>query len=639
MNNTPRTLEELAIEKAKIKDEELKAKAVAKAAKEAERQRVADEKKKAADLKAEDKKKKDKEKEELTAEEKYSHFQKALDIYEKYQPCFFRDGQSKYFHSLTTSKRNLKSDKEEYCTEIKWYPPSSLYPNWIELQHPFAQSMFRKMIEGEKISVYIPDADDTAVFQFPPRVYEKLINTVDMVDDKTFNLLDLKGIMQPSYDTEQQQTCPIIIKALLFALSGCSIMWNDDEQRWVGSKQENLDWLEKWMYGVLHADIGNNMLSMPVIFGKGKVGKNALFDIIFSNVLGAELRFTGMWETIDSSFNGFKLNKTFIYGDEIPERSEWNKIKNFTGSIKDYIKLKYGVEMEVDNCISYAWGSNQDQFPLPFEDGPQMMRVSPIKVGASTFAENAVKMLDKAHGENYCRKLLKAEGINSDDMSDFMVGDTVLRKVLTRDWQGREASQQMLNYLDQKFKGPRYSLEPLRGQDWEDIAEYKRDAIKCTADHIIANSPDIITVHEVHEIYKVIQSERNAVSSKQLKSCTESIKSYLLDEGYCYKVNARIANGAQCNIFHRGALEHGKISSHKEEFERYIVEQQQYGKSVRRLKAVGQQLRTVFSQTKTPPTPDAFIDGASGKALEAAMVRPRIDVESILNSVRSNKKD
>ena len=120
MNNTPRTLEEIAIEKARLKDEELKAKALAKAAKDAERQRVADEKKKAADTKAEDKTKKDKDKEELSEKEKFRQFSLALGIYEKYQPCFFRDGQSKYFHSLTTSKRNLKSDKEEYITEIKW---------------------------------------------------------------------------------------------------------------------------------------------------------------------------------------------------------------------------------------------------------------------------------------------------------------------------------------------------------------------------------------------------------------------------------------------------------------------------------------------------------------------------------------
>ena len=530
------------------------------------------------------------EKEELSTSQKYKIFMDTLEIYNSTGMSFIIDGQPKYFYKLTTTKQNAKTKKEESCTELKYIGHGSLYPNWTQLEHPYARTLFRKMINGGDISITNPD-DATETYHFENRVYSKLVNTVDIVDANTYNTLDLSRIMQPQYDSAVPQLCPPILRALLYALSGNTIVWDDETRNWVGDKPENLEFLEKWSYGALHASVGNNMLSMPIIFGSGKVGKNAYFEIVFGNILGGDLRFSGVWDVIDSSFNAFKLGKVFIFIDEIPERGEWNKVKNATGSLKEYIKQKYGAELEVDNCIVYAMGSNQVLFPLPFEDGPQMMRVSPIKaVKTSTFAENTVKILDRERGEGYCLKLLEDAGIDTSDMDVFAIGDAVLRGPLAEEWQSRDCSQQFLNYLDQKYKRERYHLAPLRGQDWDEITEYKKDAVRATAEFIIGHDPEVISTHEIYEVYRIIQSERNSQMSKQLASVTESVRVYMEAAGYIYCKNATITDNAQTNIFRRAGLAKGNISTYEEDFARYISEEMVNGRPMRRLKGLPQEL-------------------------------------------------
>jgi len=559
---------ELRLAKEKLKAEQL-------AAKELERQE------KAAEREA-----KQSQKEELSNAQKYKIFKQALQVYENTGMSFIIDGQPKYFYKLTTTKQNARTKKEESCTELKYINHGTLYPNWTELEHPYAKTVFRKMINGEAISV-VNEEDVTETYQFKSRVYSKLVNTVDIVDENTYNTLDTSRIMQPSYNPDEIQQCPLIMRALLFALSGNTIHWSESQNDWVGDKPENLEFLEKWSYGALHAAVGNNMLSMPIIFGSGKVGRNSYFEIVFGNILGGDLRFSGVWDVIDSSFNAFKLGKVFIFIDEIPERGEWNKVKNATGSLKDYIKQKYGAELEVDNCIVYAMGSNQVLFPLPFEDGPQMMRVSPIKaVKTSTFAENTVKILDRARGSGYCRKLLEDAGIDTQNMDDFAIGDAVLRGPLAEEWQSRLEAQQLLNYFDQKYKRERYHLAPLRGQDWEEITEYKKDAVKATAEFIIGHDPEIISTHEIYEIYRIIQSERNSTMSKQLASVTESIRSYMENAGYTWCKNATIADNAQTNIFRKSTLVRGGIANYEEDFKRYILDEMVNGRPMRRLKGL-----------------------------------------------------
>jgi len=570
---------EARLAKKAAREEKARRAAEAKAAKELEKQeRAAQREAKAA------------EKEELSTSQKYKIFMETLDIYNSTGMSFIIDGQPKYFYKLTTTKQNARTKKEESCTELKYIGHGSLYPNWTQLEHPYARTLFRKMINGGDISITNSD-DATETYHFESRVYSKLVNTVDIVDANTYNTLDLTRIMQPQYDPQVPQQCPPILRALLYALSGNTIVWDDEINDWAGDKPENLEFLEKWSYGALHASVGNNMLSMPIIFGSGKVGKNAYFEIVFANILGSDLRFSGVWDVIDSSFNAFKLGKVFIFIDEIPERGEWNKVKNATGSLKEYIKQKYGAELEVDNCIVYAMGSNQVLFPLPFEDGPQMMRVSPIKaVKTSTFAENTVKILDRERGEGYCKKLLEDAGIDTTDMDAFAIGDAVLRGPLTEEWQSRACSQQFLNYLDQTYKRDRYHLAPLRGQDWDEITEYKKDAVRATAEFIIGHDPEVISTHEIYEVYKIIQSERNSQMSKQLASVTESVRVYMEAAGYIYCKNATITDNAQTNIFRKAGLAKGNIATYEEDFARYISEEMVNGRPMRRLKGLPQEL-------------------------------------------------
>lgn len=605
MNTTPRTLEEIAIEKARLKDEELKVKAAAKAFKEAEKQRIDLEKKIASDIKAEERKKKadavanDKaerqinqkvkqaEKEELSDKAKFREFHNALKVYDSTEMNFFLDKTPQYFRKLKTSKVNIKSKKTEITTEIVYNTHNSLYPCWTGLMHPFARDMFRRMIGGEEIRIFNPESEDFESFTFPSRVYEKLVNTVDQVDEKTFNILDLSNVMKPNYVKDTTQVCPILHRALYFALSGNTIKWDTELNDWVGDKPENLEFMEKWTYGIVCANIGNNMLPMPIIYGAGKVGKNAAFEIVIPTILGAELAFVGTWDTVDSGFNAFKLGKVFVFVDEIPERSEWNKVKNATGSLKEYIKTKYGPEFQVDNCVAYAMGSNSTLFPLPFEEGKQMIRVSPIKVvNTSTFADNAYKMLNQARGADYCRQLMFDNGMDPKEMTDFEVGDALLKTLLASEWQTRESSQQFLNYLDQKYVSNRYHLTPLRGQDWAEIAEYKKDAVKATAEFVIAHNPAIISTHEIYEIYKVIQNERNSSVSKQLNSVTENIREYMATAGYIYTKDAVIHGGIRTNIFRRPDLIRGELKDYEENFSNYIADETQNGKPLRRLRDV-----------------------------------------------------
>lgn len=527
------------------------------------------------------------EKEELGAHAKYQLFAGALRVYNETGMSFFLDKTPQYFRKLTTKKVNRKSKKVEITTEIAWSQHGTLYPCWIELQHPVARDMFRKMINGGDIEILNPETNETETYQFPARVYEKLVNTVDEVDSRTYNVLDTSGIMKPNYNKEQPQTCPTILQALLYAVTGNTIEWDEETQQWRGDKPENLEWFNKWIYGIVHADVGNNMLPMPIIFGSGKVGKNALFEIVIPIILGAELAFVGTWDTVDSGFNAFKLGKVFVFVDEIPERGEWNKVKNATGSLKEYIKTKYGAEFQVDNCIAYGMGSNQTLFPLPFEEGKQMTRVSPIKVvPTSTFAENVVKMLDKERGENYCYNTVKAAGLDADSMTAYELGDSILRKVLAHEWQSTETAQQFLNYLDQQFSGDTYYLPPLRGQDWDEIAEYKKDTVKATAEFVVSIDPKIISTHEIYEIYKVIQGERNGTMSKQIASVTENIRSYMEAAGYTYKKDAVIAGGTRTNIFCKDEqLVRGDLRDYEEDFARYIDDSVVSGRPLRRLRS------------------------------------------------------
>ena len=521
---------------------------------------------------------------------RWNNFVKAEKVLNETDMKFYRDGQPKYFRKLTTSATSKKTGVSSTATEIKFYSPGVLGECWIHLKDQRSRDMFRTMVEGGEITVQNPETGEWVTKNYPPRVYDKLTNTLSEVDDKTYNLLELNDRVMPNYGADDKPECPLILKALLCALSGNEITWNEETQEWDISKKENLYWLEKWVYGTIYADIGNSMASFPVIFGPGKVGKNALFDIVMKQCLGKDACFSGTWDVIHGNFDGYKLGKVMMFIDEVPERSSWDELKNMTGSSDAFVKQKYGAEFSIENTIRYAVGTNEEVYPMPVENGPQMMRVSPIKTTRmSTFAENTVKMMDKQYGEGYCRQLLKDSDDTQDivKMSDFEVGDKLLRVMLNKDWASREAAQQVINYLDYTYKSSTglYSLSPLRGADWEEIIRDKMPSVQQVVDYIVNQEVETIATNEMYEIYKVIQSERSD-SVKKMSSFSQAVVPLMKEAGFTQHQRAVLSNGVRTTIYTTGYDD--SFTDYVMDIDKYIIEIQMgsnaLGPKQRRLK-------------------------------------------------------
>jgi hypothetical protein len=468
---------------------------------------------------------------------------------------FYRDAAPKYFRSLTTTLIDEKTNVELYNTEIKFYPPSSLRENWIELDDEVARKMFRTMVEGGDITVQDPGTGQWVTTTYPPRVFDKITNTLKSVDEKTFNLLRLDDKLEPNYSKTDVPKISTYMQALVNAISGNNIEWNASIQDWVGDKEENRVWFEKWIYGTVHADIGNPTASLPVIFGKGKVGKNALFDIVFKQILGKESCFSSTWDVLHGNFDGFKMNKVVMFIDEVPARNDWSTFKNMTGSPDSFVKMKYGAEFTIENTIRYVIGCNEETYPLPVEDGPQMMRVSPIKTQRnSTFATNFVKITNRAQAnENYCRELLAAldTTLDVEELSDFEVGDMLLRGPLYKEWASREAAQEFLNYLDWTYRSENgfYNNPPLRGKDWNEVIDEKESTVNKIVQYLISEQVEMISAKELYEIYKVLQEDRSDVRMK-FNGFAGKIKPLILESGvYGFYQNPTIRDGSRVGMY------------------------------------------------------------------------------------------
>lgn len=491
----------------------------------------------------------------------------ALEVLKDTDMKFHRDSQPRYFRKLQTKVWDRKTNIEYLNTEVKFYPPSTLSENWLKLKTVLAKDMFRTMVEGGIVSVKNPDTNEWVTYDFPGRIYDKITNTLNKVDEKTFNMLDLGDKLNPNYKDDEVPTCPPIVKALLYSISGNEITYDEEKKCWMGNKDENTTWFEKWLYGTVHADIGNNMASFPVIYGGAKIGKNALFDKMMRHLLGKDARFTGTWDIIHGNFDGYKLGKVFMFIDEVPERGSWEILKNMTGSTDSFVKQKYGPEFVIDNTVRYAIGTNEEVYPLPVENGPQMMRVSPIKASKkSTFAENAVKIMDAINGENYSRNLLKAtnDTLDVDNLSNFEVGDILLRGAWQIEWTSREACQQLLNYLDYTYKSKSgdYSLAPLRSADWVDMVKERSSTIQQVVDYVVDQSIDTITTQELYEIYKVLQQERSD-AMKKMASFSQHVADVMVRNNYVKHDRAYLRDGVRSTIY---------TTTGSESFKNYVID-------------------------------------------------------------------
>lgn len=504
---------------------------------------------------------------------RWNSFVKAEQVLKETDMKFFRDGQPKYFRKLSTKLMD-KNGIEYHNTEIKFYPPGSLKENWISLDDESSRRMFRIMVEGGEIRVQNPETLEWVENTYPSRVYDKLTNTLKTVDAKTYNMLELTDRLYPNYHDGEIPECPPIIKACIYAIAGSVIMYDATNEEWLSSKEENVQWLEKWIYGTCFADIGNNMASFPVIFGPGKVGKNALLDVVMKQMLGKEACFTGTWDLFHGSFDGYKLGKVIMFIDEVPDKGSWDTLKNMTGSTDSFVKQKYGAEFVIENTVRYVVGSNSDVYPLPVEDGPQMMRVSPMKTTKhSTFAENTLKIMDQMYGENYCKTQLKEsdETLNVDKMDNFTIGDTLLRGKFNQLWASREAAQQFLNYLDYTYKNEKgtYSLSPLRGKDWEEIMENKLPSVNGVVEYLSSEGVDTVSIHEAYEIYKVLQGNKHTQIAT-MQSFSQRFSTLMAEKEYIQHKRALIYNNIQTTMY--TTTMEDVFENYEMDVDRFIVE-------------------------------------------------------------------
>lgn len=487
----------------------------------------------------------------------------ALAVYEK-GLCLHLGSQVRYFYKKTIVDTHRVTGAKLPETSLTFFSSNQLYPHFAEMQSKKSQIAFRQMVEGDTLSL----SDGTKI-TLDSKTYRKLGNTRHIPGPENYNLLDLENIMKPSGKVVKD--CPLILQALMLSLSGNTRSWEQDHFEL--SKPESYYWLEKWIYGVICADIGNPMLGMPVIFGAGKVGKNALCDIIIPRMLGTNLCFSATWDTIDGNFNAFKVGKVFTFIDEVPAREDWAKLKNYTGSPTSFVKEKYGPEFVIENTIAFIIGSNETVYPLPLEDGKQMTRVSPIEVtNKSLFATNLVALLGLT---TVATKLYNA-GVDISGLDKYELGDTYLKQ-FTEEWQGVEVLQEFIDYLHTTYGQVAYTLQPLRGSDWQKITGGKKSFVEQTADYIIGRGPALITLPELYEIYKVISGDRsNTTYQKQSATLSLQIADYLQEGGYEKKAQVRVTLSGGGNVLTQTTVFHkpeADLRNIKQDSGKYIAEE------------------------------------------------------------------
>lgn len=478
--------------------------------------------------------------------------------------CLHLGSQVRYFYKKTIVDTHRVTGAKLPETSLTFFSSNQLYPHFAEMQSKKSQIAFRQLVEGNTLK--LSDGTDVTL---DSRTYRKLGNTRHIPGPENYNLLDLVDILKPS--GKEVKECPLILQALMLSLSGN--VRNFEQDHFELSKPESYYWLEKWIYGVVCADIGNPMLGMPVIFGAGKVGKNALCDIIIPKILGTNLCFSATWDTIDGNFNAFKVGKVFTFIDEVPAREDWAKLKNYTGSPTSFVKEKYGPEFVIENTIAFMIGSNETVYPLPLEDGKQMTRVSPIEVtNKSLFATNLVELLGLT---TVATKLYNA-GVDINNLDEYELGDTYLKQ-FTEEWQGEAVLQEFVDYLHTTYGQVAYTLQPLRGEDWRKITSGKRSFVEQTAEYIMEQNPEFITLPELYEIYKIISGDRsNTTYQKQSSNLSIQIADYLKDKGYEKTSQVRVALSGgggvntQTTVFHKPEA---SLKNIKQNFDKYIAEE------------------------------------------------------------------
>jgi uncharacterized Fe-S center protein len=84
-------------------------------------------------------------------------------------------------------------------------------------------------------------------------------------------------------------------------------------------------------------------------------------------------------------------------------------------------------------------------------------------------------------------------------------------------------------------------LEPLRGQDWQEILQNKPNPLNQVVDYICERGVDVITINELYEIYKVITGDKmNNTFIKNVNNFSASMTPLLENKGYTRKTQVRV---------------------------------------------------------------------------------------------------
>lgn len=444
---------------------------------------------------------------------------------------FLRES-AKIFEEKTFVSFDKKRKIEVHQNEVVYFNYADIRKSFLELGSKQAMWWFRAALEGKTITT---KTEDGTVLEYtgPNRVYYRMVNQLSEPDNDTYNLINLTDAMRP---TKPESELPWVMQSLFDALGGC--------------KAENSEWLMKHTYAITYADVGNNLMAFPVIFGDGKIGKNALYDVIVPSMLGKSRCMTATWDTMDSNFNQFLLGKVFAFVDELPERANWDKIKNMSGSLSSYVKVKYGPEFEISNTLGLVFGGNCKTYPLPFEQGRQMSRVSPIKANGTTFAELVYYRGNDLFGEGFMEaEYEKLTNLSVAELTEadfaYEIGDKYLRNTK---WATRENVQQLMNYLHTRFSPAgfnwnpdsdvKFVLNPLRGQDWEEISKSRKDPLEVLAKYFRELQPDYIIIDVAYEMYKIMfKSKYSAgINCKNQGNFKEAFTEALMSTHNCKRV-------------------------------------------------------------------------------------------------------
>lgn len=475
--------------------------------------------------------------------------EEVIKVHQKLNFNFIRQKPASFFRIKDITKIDRISNQTYIEPVLEFQGGNELggaYPDYLPTQkHVY----WYKRLLGDvdiKLQIYDHSTKSLATVTVPAlkKSYNFIMNTMDTIeeldDHRVFNTVDTKPLITPEVKDDKIE-CPWIFRCLGESMGS--------------GKEENIRYFHKYVYTLCWGDPGNPMTPLLVFYGKGRGGKGFTYERLLPLLLPKSRIMVGMYGLLSGNFNKFELGKTAMLIDEVPPMNAWNLIKNWTGSRSGVVNMKYGAMIEIDNTIARAVASNSEVYPLPYEEGKQMDRVSPMKMERNfTFGEviyrNWAEEFDTMEIEDFLKSILGCETLpisretySNDSDYHFKIGDMMLKNCPEL-YEDPSTVQQYANWLHQEFnaKEGRFFLEPLRGSDWDEIISNKVDCSIKIAEAMIENGEDYIFVDDIMEVYNVLYSEGKKEKKFQNSKAKvkELIGPLLEDAGYEFHEKKRL---------------------------------------------------------------------------------------------------